>query len=58
MMQKDVVLAQELAREVNVPLPASAAVNELLTTARALGLAEQDFAILFQVLARMAGLPK
>ena len=58
MMQKDMVLAQELAREVNVPLPAGAVVNELLTTARALGLAEQDFAILFQVLARMTGLPK
>jgi 3-hydroxyisobutyrate dehydrogenase-like beta-hydroxyacid dehydrogenase len=58
MMQKDLVLAQEVSREENVPLPTTAVVNELLTTARALGLAEQDFAALFQVLAHMAGLNK
>jgi hypothetical protein len=30
--------------------------NELLTAARGMGLAAQDFAVLFQVLARMSGL--
>jgi 3-hydroxyisobutyrate dehydrogenase len=58
MMQKDMLLALEQGRRVDVPLPMTAAANEFLTTARAMGLAEQDFAIVFQVLARMAGLAK
>lgn len=29
--------------------------NEMLTAARAMGLAERDFAVLFEALARMAG---
>jgi 3-hydroxyisobutyrate dehydrogenase-like beta-hydroxyacid dehydrogenase len=56
MMQKDLLLAQDLGRELNVPLPTVAISNELLTTARAMGLAKEDFAILFEVLARMSGL--
>src|SRR5258707_148264 len=55
MMQKDMQLALELGRQVEVPLPTTAIVNELLTTARGLGLPEKDFATLFEVLARMAG---
>jgi 3-hydroxyisobutyrate dehydrogenase-like beta-hydroxyacid dehydrogenase len=55
MMQKDILLAQELGRQVNVPLPTASAANEYLTAARAMGLAEQDFAIVFQVLAHMSG---
>jgi len=58
MMQKDMLLAGELSRQVNVPLPTAAASNEYLTAARAMGLAEKDFAIVFEVLARMAGLSK
>jgi 3-hydroxyisobutyrate dehydrogenase-like beta-hydroxyacid dehydrogenase len=58
MMQKDMLLAMELGRQVNVPLPTTSATNELLTAARALGLAERDFAIIFEVLARMAGVSK
>jgi 3-hydroxyisobutyrate dehydrogenase-like beta-hydroxyacid dehydrogenase len=38
-----------------VPLPTTAATNELLTAARGMGLERQDFAVLYQVLARMAG---
>jgi hypothetical protein len=30
----------------------------MLTAARGMGLAKKDFAILFEVLARMAGVPK
>jgi 3-hydroxyisobutyrate dehydrogenase-like beta-hydroxyacid dehydrogenase len=56
MMQKDMNLALELARQVDVPMPTTAATNELLTAARGMGLAEYDFAILFEVLARMSGL--
>jgi 3-hydroxyisobutyrate dehydrogenase-like beta-hydroxyacid dehydrogenase len=58
MMQKDMLLAFELGRQVGVPLPTSAAANEYLTTARAMGLQERDFAIVFEVLARMSGVSK
>jgi 3-hydroxyisobutyrate dehydrogenase-like beta-hydroxyacid dehydrogenase len=56
MMQKDLLLALEMGRELDVPLPTTSITNQLLTGARALGLAEKDFAILFEVLAKMAGL--
>ena len=55
MMQKDMLLALELGRQVDVPLPTTAVTNEFLTAARAMGLAERDFAIIFEVLARMSG---
>lgn len=58
MMQKDMLLALELGRQVNVPLPTTAVTNEFLTTARAMGLAERDFAILFEALSRMSGVSK
>src|SRR5438105_8756907 len=56
MMQKDMLLAEELGRELSVPLPTVAISNQLLTAARALGLAEHDFAIVYKVLARMSGM--
>src|SRR6266567_6209679 len=56
MMQKDMLLALELCRELNVPVPIVAISNEFLTSARAMGLAKEDFAIVYKVLARMAGL--
>ncbi len=56
MMQKDMLLALELGRELDVPLPTVSASNEYLTAARALGLAKHDFAIVFKVLAKMSGL--
>jgi len=55
MMQKDLRLALEAALEFGVPLPTTAAANEFLTAARAMGLAHYDFAIVFDVLAAMAG---
>jgi 3-hydroxyisobutyrate dehydrogenase-like beta-hydroxyacid dehydrogenase len=58
MMQKDLLLALELGRQVDVPLPTTAATNEMLTAARGMGLEKKDFAILFDVLARMAGVAK
>lgn len=56
MMQKDLNLAQELGQQLDVPLPTTAATNEMLTAARGMGMAEEDFAIIFEVLARMSGL--
>jgi 3-hydroxyisobutyrate dehydrogenase-like beta-hydroxyacid dehydrogenase len=58
MMQKDMLLALELGRQSNVPLPTTAVTNELLTSARALGLEKKDFAVLFNALEAMAGGPK
>ncbi|HEX7228907.1 MAG TPA: NAD(P)-dependent oxidoreductase [Candidatus Binatia bacterium] len=56
MMQKDLLLALEMGRQLDVPLPTTAVTNEMLTTTRAMGLAEKDFAIIFEALARMAGM--
>jgi 3-hydroxyisobutyrate dehydrogenase-like beta-hydroxyacid dehydrogenase len=56
MMQKDMLLALEMGRQLDVPLPTTAITNQMLTAARGMGLAEKDFAILFEALARMAGL--
>ena len=58
MMQKDMLLALELGRQLDVPLPTTAVSNEFLTAARALGMAKQDFAVVFDVLARMSGVAK
>jgi 3-hydroxyisobutyrate dehydrogenase-like beta-hydroxyacid dehydrogenase len=55
MMQKDLLLALEMGRQLDIPLPTTAITNEMLTAARGMGLAEKDFAILFETLARMAG---
>jgi 3-hydroxyisobutyrate dehydrogenase-like beta-hydroxyacid dehydrogenase len=57
MMQKDLNLALELGRELEVPLPTTAVTNELLTAANGIGIGEHDFAVLFDVLARMSGVP-
>ena len=58
MMQKDLLLALELGRQLDVPLPTTAAVKEFMTAARAMGLVEKDFAVIFEVLARLSGIPK
>jgi 3-hydroxyisobutyrate dehydrogenase-like beta-hydroxyacid dehydrogenase len=55
MMQKDMLLAMELGRQLDVPLPTTAVTNEFLTAARAMGLVEEDFATVFKVLAQMSG---
>jgi 3-hydroxyisobutyrate dehydrogenase-like beta-hydroxyacid dehydrogenase len=56
MMQKDLLVALEMGRRLDVPLPTTATTNEMLTVARALGLADKDFAAVFNALATMAGL--
>jgi 3-hydroxyisobutyrate dehydrogenase-like beta-hydroxyacid dehydrogenase len=55
MMQKDMLLALEMGRELDVALPTTAVTNELLTASRGLGLEKQDFAIVFETLARLSG---
>jgi 3-hydroxyisobutyrate dehydrogenase-like beta-hydroxyacid dehydrogenase len=55
MMQKDMLLAMDLGRRLNVPVPTTAVTNEFLTAARGMGWEKQDFAVVFDVLARMSG---
>jgi 3-hydroxyisobutyrate dehydrogenase-like beta-hydroxyacid dehydrogenase len=55
MMQKDMVLALELGRQLNVPLPTTAVSNEFLTAARGMGWTKYDFACVFDVLAALSG---
>jgi 3-hydroxyisobutyrate dehydrogenase-like beta-hydroxyacid dehydrogenase len=58
MMQKDMLLALELGSLVDVPLPTTAVSNEFLTAARGMGLAKEDFAVIFDVLASMSGVKR
>jgi 3-hydroxyisobutyrate dehydrogenase-like beta-hydroxyacid dehydrogenase len=58
LMQKDMLLALELGRKLDVPLPSTAVTNEFLTAARGMGLVEEDFAVVFDVLAQMAGVKR
>lgn len=58
MMQKDVLLALEMGRQLDVPLLTTAVTNEMLTAARGMGLADKDFAIVYEALARMSGLQR
>jgi 3-hydroxyisobutyrate dehydrogenase-like beta-hydroxyacid dehydrogenase len=58
MMQKDMLLAMDLGRKANVPLPTTAISNEFLTAARGMGWEKLDFAVVFDVLARMSGIQK
>ena len=57
MIQKDLELALGIGREAGVPLPATALTQSMLTSAQALGLGDYDFAVVFDVMARLAGLP-
>ncbi len=58
MMQKDMLLALEMGRQLNVPLPSTAVSNEFLTAARGMGWEKLDFAVMFDVLASMSGVKK
>ena len=56
MMQKDMLLALEAGRQLDVPMPTTAVSNELLTAARGMGLARHDFAVVYDVIGRLSGL--
>ena len=53
LLQKDVVLALDTARQLGVPLLPAAAADEVLTLARAAGYEHRDIAALFEVLAQL-----
>jgi 3-hydroxyisobutyrate dehydrogenase-like beta-hydroxyacid dehydrogenase len=58
MMQKDMLLALELGRKLDVPMPSTAVANEVLTAARGIGLEKEDFAVVFDVLAQLCGVKR
>jgi 3-hydroxyisobutyrate dehydrogenase-like beta-hydroxyacid dehydrogenase len=55
MQQKDMLLALDMGRKLNVPLPTTSVANEFLTAARGMGFADKDFAVVFNVLAALSG---
>lgn len=58
MMQKDMSLALELGQQLGIPMPTTSITNEFLSAANGMGLGEKDFAIVFEALARMAGVSR
>jgi 3-hydroxyisobutyrate dehydrogenase-like beta-hydroxyacid dehydrogenase len=56
-MVKDVNLVQELARNMDLPLPLTAQVRQLLVEAKNLGRGDEDFATLLDLMAQWAGVP-
>jgi 3-hydroxyisobutyrate dehydrogenase-like beta-hydroxyacid dehydrogenase len=58
MMQKDMLLALELGRRLDVPMPSTAVANQFLTAARGIGLEREDFAVVFDVLANLCGVKR
>ena len=57
LMQKDIALALDTARELRVPLPTAATADQLLTLGRALGYERRDIAALYEVLAHLTSDP-
>jgi 3-hydroxyisobutyrate dehydrogenase-like beta-hydroxyacid dehydrogenase len=55
LMQKDIALALDTARDLQVPLPSAATADQVLTLGRALGYEHRDIASLYEVLARRTG---
>jgi 3-hydroxyisobutyrate dehydrogenase-like beta-hydroxyacid dehydrogenase len=58
MMQKDMLLALDLGRKLDLPMPSTAVANEFLTAARGVGLEKEDFAVVFDVLAKLCGVKR
>ena len=52
MIQKDLGLALDLGHRLGVPLPTTALTQSMMSAARALGVGENDFAVVFDVIAR------
>jgi 3-hydroxyisobutyrate dehydrogenase-like beta-hydroxyacid dehydrogenase len=54
-MHKDIELALDAARRLEIPLPSAESADEVLERAAALGYERRDLASLFQVLEEIAG---
>jgi 3-hydroxyisobutyrate dehydrogenase-like beta-hydroxyacid dehydrogenase len=55
LMRKDLHLALEAAGALGVPVPSAAVAKQLFTAASAMGYADRDIAVVYEVLAEMAG---
>jgi 3-hydroxyisobutyrate dehydrogenase-like beta-hydroxyacid dehydrogenase len=55
LMRKDLRLALQAAGKLDVPLPSAAVANEVYTAADAMGYEDRDIAVVYEVLAEMAG---
>jgi 3-hydroxyisobutyrate dehydrogenase-like beta-hydroxyacid dehydrogenase len=55
LMRKDLTLALEAATRLDVPLPSAAIAQQLFTAAHAMGYEDKDIAVVYEVLAEMAG---
>ena len=55
LMRKDLELALEEAGRLDVPLPTAAVAKQLFMAADAMGYRDQDIAVVYEVLAEMAG---
>ena len=53
--RQDIGLALEMGRDLAVPLPTTKVADHYLAAASAQGLADEDFAMVFKVLARASG---
>ena len=58
MIQKDLMLALDMGRDLEVPMPTSAITNEYLNICRAQGFSDQDFAILYTGLGELCAPPR
>jgi 3-hydroxyisobutyrate dehydrogenase-like beta-hydroxyacid dehydrogenase len=56
LQQKDLLLALEQGRKLGVALPTCAAANEMLNSARGMGLAGKDFAVVYEVYRALGGM--
>jgi 3-hydroxyisobutyrate dehydrogenase-like beta-hydroxyacid dehydrogenase len=56
-MLKDVSLVLELARQLDVPLPLTAGVRQILVAAKNLGRGDDDFAAILDLMAAWSGVP-
>jgi len=56
-MLKDVNLAMDLARQMDVPIPLTSEVRQMLVAAKNLGRGDEDFAALVDLMAQWAGVP-
>ena len=55
LMRKDLQLALRAANAFALPLPSASVANELYTAADAMGYEDQDIAVVYEVLAELAG---
>ncbi len=54
--RKDIFMALKMGHELDVPLPTAAATAQVMATSSAMGFSDEDFGVMYKVLARMAGL--